>query len=194
MATHEILMQGGVLEFEDNGEWISSDLPQPDPNWRAADSNGHEHAATTTGSGRVTYPTLEAVVGEPYWCEDCRDEHQDTWYECRICREKVEPGSRIDLTPKWFSTGAQYYWNGDPISVERANEIIAEQQRVELDARRLTSRPSIGSRVGLVADHGATTVTVVPTAEGEALDYVTVMHDGSGRTETLPLTELLRLR
>ncbi|MFF0588369.1 hypothetical protein ACFYWD_20630 [Streptomyces sp. NPDC003781] len=193
MATHELLLEGGTLEFENDGEWVVSDLPERDPEWRGRDSNGHEHYAAQSGEGPVTYPTLAEVAGEPYWCVDCQDEHVDTWMECRICGEKVTPGTRSPR-PKWISTGARYYWNGEPISDERANEIIAEQRRIELEARRLTSRPKIGSRLGLAADDGATSVTVVPTAEEAPQGQVTVMHDGTGHMETLHLGDLLRMR
>ncbi|MFG6300509.1 hypothetical protein [Streptomyces rochei] len=193
MATHELLLEGGTLEFENDGEWVTSNLPEPDPQWRGADSNGHEHYAAQADEGPVTYPTLTQVAGEPYWCSDCQDEHVDTWLECPLCGEKVTPGTRSPR-PKWISTGSRYYWNGEPISHERANEIIAEQRRAELEARRLTSRPKIGSRVYLVTDDGTTSVTVVPTAEDEPQDRVTVMHDGTGRMETLPLGDLLRAR
>lgn len=193
MATHELLLDGGTLEFENDGEWVRSNLPEPDPAWRGTDSKGHEHYAAQADGGSVTYPTLSRVAGEPYWCADCQDEHVDTWFECPRCGEKVKPGARSPR-PVWVSTGARYYWNGEPISDERANEIIAEQRRIELEARRLTSRPKIGSRAGLVADHGATKVTVVPTGDDVPQDQVTVMHDGTGRIETLPLGELLRVR
>ncbi|WP_432130682.1 hypothetical protein [Streptomyces tendae] len=193
MATHELLLEDGTLEFESDGEWVRSDLPEPDPAWRGTDSNGHEHYAAQADGGPVTYPTLLQVAGEPYWCVDCQDEHVDTWFECPLCGEKVMPGTR-PASPKWISTGARYYWNGEPISDERANEIIAEQRRIELEARCLTSRPKIGSRVGLAADDGATSVTVVPTAEDTPQDQVTVMHDGTGHMETLPLGDLVRMR
>ncbi|WP_252104191.1 hypothetical protein [Streptomyces sp. STCH 565 A] len=193
MATREYVLEDGTLEFEGDGEWIASDRPERDPQWRGTDSSGHEHHAAQADGGPVTYPTLQEVAGEPYWCSDCRYEHVDTWMECPLCGEKVTPGTRPS-SPKWISTGSRYYWNGQPISNERANEIITEQSRIELEARRLTSRPKIGSRVGLAADLGSTKVTVVPTAEDVPQDRVTVMYDGTGRMETLPLEQLLRVR
>jgi len=193
MATHELLLEGGTLEFENDGEWVTPTLPEPDPAWRDVDSNGHEHYAAQANEGSVTYPTLVQVAGEPYWCVDCQDEHVDVWWECPLCGERVSPGTRPPR-PKWISKGSRYYWNGELISHDRANEIIAEQRRIELEARRLTSRPEIGSRVCLAVDDGATAVTVVPTAESEPQDRVTVMHDGTGRMETLSLDQLLRVR
>ncbi|MFF8299618.1 hypothetical protein ACF07M_30220 [Streptomyces globisporus] len=191
MATHELHFEDGVLEFNQDVEWITSDLPEPDPNWRGTDSNGHEHHAVEE-SDRVVYPTLTLVAGEPYWCQDCQDEHTDTWWECSVCGEKVTPGTRAS-TPKPVTRGQQYYWDGVPISTERANEIMQRQYRAEIEARRLTARPPIGRRVHLASDP-RTAVTVVPPAEGEPDGAVTVMHDGTGRMETLPLGELLRAR
>jgi DNA-directed RNA polymerase subunit RPC12/RpoP len=190
MATHELHLEDGVLSFENDIQWIESDLPESDPNWQGADSNGHEHRAMKSDTGRVAYPTLKQVTGEPYWCPDCGDEHADMWLECPICGEKVTPGTRPS-TPKMISTGSRYLWNGEPISVERANEIIERQYRIELEARRLTARPPIGRRVHLAVDPH-TAVTVVATAESEPEDRVTIMHDGTGRMETLPLEQLLR--
>ena len=188
MATHELHFEDGVLEFNQDVEWITSDLPEPDPNWKGADSNGHEHHAVVEAE-HVTYPTLKLAAGEPYWCPDCRDEHTDTWWECPACGEKVTPGTRPS-TPKPIIRSQQYYWDGEPISSERANEIMQRQQRAEIEARRLTARPQIGRRVHLEADPH-TAVTVVPTADSEPGNVVTVMHDGTGRMETLPLSDLL---
>src|ERR1043165_6985769 len=78
MGTHALHFEDGVLEFNQDVEWITSDLPEPDPNWKGADSNGHEHHAVVEAE-HVTYPTLKLAAGEPYWCPDCRDEHTDTW-------------------------------------------------------------------------------------------------------------------
>lgn len=183
MTTRTLNLPEGELTFEQDGQWVTSDLPQPDPNWRATDSHGHEHHYAD-GSDR--YPTLTTVVGEPYWCDDCRDEHQDSWYECRQCGEKITPGTRVDTTPRYIAGPARYYWNGEPISQEKANEIIAELQRQRDEATRLTTRPAIGTQVRLLD----TTVTVMPTSDDVPATHVTVMHPGTGRTETLPLAQL----
>lgn len=187
MGTSTVQLPDGELEFVNDGEWVTSDLPQPDPKWSAVDSNGHEHRYTE-GSDR--YPSLKSVAGELYWCEDCQDEEFDTWYECRLCGEKVEPGTRVDHTPVWVSRGSRYYWNGEPISHERANEIIAAMQQARDDAARMTERPAIGSRVRF----GDNTVTVVPVASGASDDHVTVMQDGTGAMETVALERLRKLR
>jgi hypothetical protein len=189
MATHEFLLEDGVLAFENDVEWIYSDFPEPDPNWRGEDSNGHEHHAASSDRGLVTYPTLKQVAGEPYWCSDCQDEHVDTWLECPICGEQVTPGTRSP-SPKPVSLGQRYTWNGEPISQDRANEIIAEARRAANEAARLTERPSIGSRVRL----GDATVTVLPTAGDAPEDHVTVMRDGTGEMETVALDQLRKTR
>lgn len=181
---------GDVLEFEREGEWVHSDLPQPDPEWRAADSNGHEHYASKTERGVVTYPTLKNVAGEPYWCADCEDDHQDEWRVCRRCGEEVLPGARIDATPKWMPLRDAYLLNGEPISRERANEIISEVRRAADEAAKVTSPPLIGERVRL----GDATVTVVPTEVSVGDDRVTVMHGGTGAMETVSLEQLRKIR
>lgn len=185
MATNTFLMEDGELEFEDGGQWITSDFPEPDPNWKGADSNGHEHYYS---EGPHRYPTLKQVAGDPYWCVDCRDEHVDTWFECPICGEQVVPGSRT-ARPVWVSTGSSYTWNGEPISRERANEIINAAARARDEACKLAERPAIGSRVRF----GEDTVTVVPATEGAAADQVTVMRDGTGVMETVDLERLRKL-
>ncbi|MFI8872523.1 hypothetical protein [Streptomyces sp. NPDC055243] len=184
MATHTVLLEDGELEFENDVEWIYSDLPEPDPNWRGSDSNGHEHHYA---EGPDRYPTLKQVAGEPYWCDSCEDEHVDTWLECPICGEQVTPGTRPS-SPKPISMGQRYYWNGEPISHERASEIISVAERARDEAARITERPSIGSRVRF----GEDVVTIVPTAEAEPTSRVTVMRDGSGATETVDLDRLRR--
>lgn len=116
-----------VLEVEHDGQWITSELPQPDPAWQAVDSNGHEHYWQ---EGPDRYPTLRVVEGEPYWCPDCRDEHTDSWWVCRECGEKIEPGTRVDMSPKWIAGPTTYTLNGERISEERARQIIEERQAV----------------------------------------------------------------
>lgn len=186
MATHTLTLPDGELEFENEGNWVYSNLPEPDPNWRGADSNGHEHYYA---EGANRYPTLKVVAGEPYWCDDCEEEHTDTWYECPICGEQVTPGTRTP-GPVWVSAGSRYFWNGELISNERANEIMAEVQRVRDEAARITERPAIGTRVRLLEDGEVVEVTVVPTDPSVPADHVTVMRDGTGAMEATPLDRL----
>lgn len=183
MNTHALNLPEGELTFEQDGEWIHGSRRVPDPKWRTTDSHGHEHRHT---EGPDLYPTLTTVQGEPYWCADCRDEHQDSWYECRQCGEKITPGTRVDTTPKYIAGPVHYYWNGDPITTEQAGEIITEMQRLHDEATRLKTRPEVGAQVRLED----TTVTVVPTEEHVPDTHVTVMHHGTGALETVALDAL----
>jgi hypothetical protein len=86
-----------VVEVAIEQHWIegNTDLPQPDPRWRHTDAAGHEH---TTVDGR--WPTLDWVVDEVYWCEECRDNHEDGHYRCARCGEAVDPGTIVDRTTR----------------------------------------------------------------------------------------------
>lgn len=57
----------------------------PDENWRHADSSGHVHAFS---NGKL--PTLHWVVTGSYWCDTCRDEHEEGEWRCIQCEEAVE--------------------------------------------------------------------------------------------------------
>lgn len=114
-----------VLEVDREMIEYSTALPQLDPKWRGADSQGHEHAYA---DGADHYPSLDLILGEPYWCEDCQDEHQDSWRVCRICGEKVTPGTFVDTSVKYMPGRTQYLLNGEPISEERANVLIQAMQ------------------------------------------------------------------
>lgn len=65
-----------------------------DPTWVHVDSQGHEHRFV----GR-DIPTVEWAITRTYWCEDCRDEHDEGEYRCVKCGEVVEP--------RWNFTGPQ---------------------------------------------------------------------------------------
>ncbi len=58
----------------------------PDPKWSAIDAHGHVHRF----EGNVL-PSLEWVVTATYWCDTCRDEHEEGEWRCRICAGVVEP-------------------------------------------------------------------------------------------------------
>lgn len=81
--------RGWKLVVETEQIEITSNSPRPDPNWRFTDAAGHEHFYDKTAKG---YPTLDAVSEEPYWCADCREEHEEDRLECLRCMEVVTPG------------------------------------------------------------------------------------------------------
>jgi hypothetical protein len=76
-----------------------------DSRWRGTDSNGHEHR------GDRLYDTLELIVDAEHWCEGNEgwgrhDPHMhvdEAHYECRQCRESVEPGVVTGGTPQYIA-------------------------------------------------------------------------------------------
>lgn len=171
-----------VLEVEREMIEVSTALPRPSKSWKATDSQGHEHAYVDAPD---IYPTLR-IETRAYWCEDCHEEHEESWRVCRICGETVTPGTYVDTTPQYLPGRTAYTLNGELITKDRAEEILARARRKQDDAARITVRPAIGSRVRLNDD----TVTVLPTPDAAAVDSVTVMFDGTGRMETVPLDRL----
>jgi hypothetical protein len=61
----------------------------PDRKWRYTDPAGHVHKF----SGE-DLPTLEWVVTGTYYCEDCRDTHDEGEWRCVECAAVVEPHYR----------------------------------------------------------------------------------------------------
>lgn len=74
-----------------SAETIYSYLPEPDPDWKYTDAAGHPHFYGPEGG----YPTVTWVLDRRYWCEGCRDEHQEGHWECPLCGEHVVPGTRM---------------------------------------------------------------------------------------------------
>lgn len=171
-----------VLEIERDMIEVSTGLPQPSKSWTVTDSQGHEHAYA---DGPDRYPTLRPEY-RTFWCPDCHEEHEESWLVCRLCGERVEPGTYVDTTPQFLPGRTSYTLNGEPITKERADGIIAAAKERQDEAEKLTALPAIGSRVQLDED----VVTVLPTAEGAAPGSVTVMYGVTGRTETVPLSRL----
>ncbi len=76
---------------------ITSSTPYLDVAWIGTDSNGHTHR------GDDLLATLAERYGLNYWCEDCRDEHDDfEGYFCRKCGEQVHPGTKVDIGPRYM--------------------------------------------------------------------------------------------
>lgn len=182
MATMSYRFGDDVLEIDREMIEVSTALPQASKSWKATDSNGHEHAYV---DGPDQYPTLRIEV-RVYWCEECHEEHEESWRVCRLCGETVRPGTFVDTAPQYLPGRTAYTLNGEPITKDRAEEILARAQRERDEAARITNRPAIGTRVRL----GDDTVTVLPTPETAAADSVTVMFDGTGRMDTVPLERL----
>lgn len=115
----------GELAMEVEVIDVSSALPYADPDWRFTDAAGHEHYRAEGG-----YPTLRHHLDsvERWWCEDCGEEHVEErgHYECPLCGETVQPGSKVD-THRRFQPGLRSYTlDGQPISQERYEEILAQ--------------------------------------------------------------------
>jgi hypothetical protein len=122
---------GGELRIEQDVIPVhyESDL---DPGWRFTDAAGHEHYYVYVYLGGEHYPTLAYVVDE--WCHSDHDMFGGGYdedghpavahYECRICGEHVTPGMRGPGTT-YVPGMHQVFLNGEPISRERAEEILA---------------------------------------------------------------------
>lgn len=140
-----------LLEIEQDGEWVNTNLPQPDPKWQATDSNGHLH---TYVEGADHYPTLRQMTNT-YWCSDCDDEHVNTWYLCRICEVRVNPGTFVDSNPFWVGGPTVYRLNGKQITAEEARAIsegYAQQQRSEQERTARTSQQVVRAEQAMRAE------------------------------------------
>lgn len=120
----------GVLVIETEMIDVTSALPYPDKNWHYIDAQGHEHSMVDR-----EYPTLRLMIDsvETYFCADCGEEHTETvsHYECLICAQRIKPGRTTDFSRR-YEPGMQHATlNGEPISMERAEEIIASMRAAQ---------------------------------------------------------------
>lgn len=97
------LTTSGVdLSIEQDWIDVTSGLPTPNEQWTYTDRQGHEHRYARG------YPTLDLIIDASHWC----DGHEGPWnhdpheaideshYECRICRQVIEPTMDPPGTPK----------------------------------------------------------------------------------------------
>lgn len=108
-------------------------ISEPDPSWVWTDDAGHEHHATESAEGYVTYPTLEVVNSAAKWCQSCQDVHPEVWFECRQCRQKTLPGIRSGL-PRMIAGPTIYMIDDDEVTRDQAEEFMAAWQRDQDDA------------------------------------------------------------
>lgn len=101
---------------------VPSLMGGPDHSWTYTDKMGHDHYYD---GYPVPYPTLVEISTGAYWCQDCRDEHDRSHLECRICGEEIQPAMRggspfVERVPgrRWFEL------DGVEISEARFTELL----------------------------------------------------------------------
>jgi hypothetical protein len=122
MAKTTLSGRAGVLEVEREVIPVHY-LSDIDAGWRFTDAAGHEHHCEYEAPDH--YPTLVRVTDETYWCDTCGDEHELDHLECRQCGERIRPGTTGPGT-KFIQGLITYTLDGEPITEERARELIAE--------------------------------------------------------------------
>jgi hypothetical protein len=101
---------------------VTSALPYADEKWTYTDRHGHQHRYDHG------YPTLVWIVDETYWCDDCRDEHEEGHYQCPLCGEHIEPGmAGPDLYRRYIPGMTTYYLNDEEISEAEYQRLAALQ-------------------------------------------------------------------
>ncbi len=96
LRVDECLINGASVECSDfsverNTEYVDvGTCSKPDPEWSFTDAAGHFHAYDKDGH----VPPIEPVIIESYYCEDCRDEHDEYQRQCLLCHEHIKPGTK----------------------------------------------------------------------------------------------------
>ena len=106
--------------------------PMADESWRFADSHGHEHHYSDERGDH--YPTLRRVFQEPWYCHDCAEVHEDMLdhYECLLCGEVIQPGSREPQNPeRLMLRSVSAYLNGEYVAKERAEQILSDAKTAQ---------------------------------------------------------------
>lgn len=96
---------------------------ESDPDWTFTDAAGHVHKRVGHG-----VPTLRRVqLTDPYWCYDCRDEHEgESHLECVDCEEVIEPGVRpVPAQLRRKAGMREILIDGEPATEEEAKALIA---------------------------------------------------------------------
>lgn len=96
---------GWTLDIEQKWINVTSGRSTPNERWTFADGQGHDHRYDNG------YPTLDFVVDAEHWCDGTEGlaSHDPHWavdeshYECKRCREVIEPAMDPPGTPKFVS-------------------------------------------------------------------------------------------
>jgi len=121
--------------FEQTQEMIETTTrSKPDPYWVFVDKAGHEHRwIVDEPDHHYNLPSLVSVNSEPYWCDLCEDEHSDSHFECKICREIITPGMKANNTSEFVAGLKRYLINGQSVSPETFKEELNKE--IENDRR-----------------------------------------------------------
>ena len=96
---------------------------KPNPKWKYTDEAGHAHYFNVAGNG---YPTLVLKADESWWCDDCRELHEEWHWQCSKCHEKIEPSTVPDSEPQYIPGPATYYLNDKRITEAECLNMLAE--------------------------------------------------------------------
>jgi len=119
----ELSIHVDMVEVTDMG-------PRPDKSWEYTDKQGHEHFYD---GYPVPYPTLVDVPDGVYYCQDCRDEHDESHTECRICGEHITPGmTGGDMFRQYIPGRRQFMLDGAEITEARFMELLNRYVRPQV--------------------------------------------------------------
>jgi len=80
-------------------EWRTGPMPGYDEQWVFTDGAGHVHRGADLDASLVW------VVVRGYWCDMCRDEHEEGEWRCRLCGVRVEPGVVVHPAQQGYMPG-----------------------------------------------------------------------------------------
>jgi hypothetical protein len=144
---------------------VTSEYGEPDKNWKFTDAAGHEHYRV---SDLEPYPTLRLAHGEGYWCRACSDEHEDSWFECGLCGEKITLGMTPGPITVFIPGLHEAYLENVPLTA-------AEREELERDGwQPVSDYPKYGLRItGSLSSVVRTTWDRVYLTEDETRQYMT---------------------
>jgi hypothetical protein len=130
-----LITDGTAFRVETDTVDITTDVPEPDPNWGTTDSHGHEHRWLITNveggiwhSGEL--PTLRWVVDEE-WIDEDNFEREEGHYECVRCGDTVEPGRKMPPPIRRTIPGMRHYFIDDRPVDEETFKAAIEQAKLD---------------------------------------------------------------
>lgn len=155
------------LDIETEMVDVSTHGPRPDPNWTHVDSNGHYHAYDQ--ADRLNhYPTLvekseyhrydedepdaqpaEEPSDEPdeddeddgWEWEDREEGWTETWYECAICGDRIEPGKKPGPFHEWKPGLTQWHLE---VQTTQPATALGEKVSVRIPAQQPNTQERFG--------------------------------------------------